>query len=115
MQGRETILVVEDVISLRRLVSRSLRLMGYAVFEAENGRAAMTLWQQRHGEFDLLFSDMVMPEGLTGLDLAAKLRKDKPDLKVIISSGHGAEIYQMLRLFAERKNSKGKRSKRSSY
>ena len=92
MQGRETILVVEDVISLRRLVSRSLRLMGYAVFEAENGRAAMTLWQQRHGEFDLLFSDMVMPEGLTGLDLAAKLRKDKPNLKVIISSGHGAEI-----------------------
>jgi CheY-like chemotaxis protein len=92
MQGHETILVVEDELNLRRLVSRSLRFMGYAVFEAENGRAAMDLWQQRRGEFDLLFSDMVMPEGQTGLDLAEKMKKEKPNLKVIISSGHSAEI-----------------------
>jgi PAS domain S-box-containing protein len=89
--GHETILVVEDEAALRRLVSRTLRLMGYAVFEAENGRSAMNLWQQREGKFDLLLSDMVMPEALTGLDLAEKFRQQKPGLKVIISSGYSAE------------------------
>ena len=92
MRGHETILVVEDEVSVRRLVALNLRKLGYAVFEAENGQAAMNLWQQRRGEFDLLFSDMVMPEGLTGLDLAEKLKKEKPGLKVIISSGYSAEI-----------------------
>jgi CheY-like chemotaxis protein len=100
MRGHETILVVEDEVALRRLVSRSLRLMGYAVFEAENGQSAMNLWQQRRGEFDLLFSDMVMPEGLTGLDLAEKLKKEKPGLKVIISSGYSSEIAGQSRLAA---------------
>ena len=66
MRGNETILVVEDEVALRRFVSRSLRLMGYAVFEAENGQAAIRLWQEQNGKFDLLCSDMVMPEGLTG-------------------------------------------------
>ena len=66
--------------------------MGYSVFEVENGQAEMNLWQRRRGEFGLLFSDMVMPEGLTGLDLAKKLKKEKPNLKVIISSGYSAEI-----------------------
>ena len=91
VRGHETILVVEDEADLRRLVSRSLRFMGYAVFEAENGQAALKLWQERRGQFDLLFSDMVMPEGLTGLDLAEQLRQQKPGLKVIISSGYSTE------------------------
>jgi len=73
-------------------VAQSLRRLGYAVFEADNGRTAMTLWQERSAEIDLLFSDMVMPEGLTGLDLAEKLRVEKRDLKVIISTGYTAEF-----------------------
>ena len=81
MGGNETILVVEDEVALRRLVSRSLRLMGYAVFEAENGQSAIRLWQEQNGKFDLLFSDMVMPEGLTGLDLAEKFKTAEAGLE----------------------------------
>jgi len=62
------------------------------VLEAENGQAAMKLWQRRSRKIDLLFSDMVMPGGLTGLDLAQKLREDSPELKVIISSGYNADM-----------------------
>ena len=92
--------MVEDEASLRRLVALTLRKLGYAVFVAENGQAALNLWQERCGEFDLLFSDMVMPEGLTGLDLAKKLRKEKPNLKVIISSGYSGETTGRSRLAA---------------
>jgi CheY-like chemotaxis protein len=101
MRGHETILLVEDEVALRRSVALNLGKLGYAVFEAENGQAAMNLWLQRRGEIDLLFSDMVMPEGLTGLDLAEKLKKAKPNLKVIISSGYSAEIVGPSRLDAQ--------------
>ena len=88
-------------MSLRRSVALNLRKLGYAVFEAENGQVAMNLWQQRRGEFDLLLSDMVMPEGLTGLDLADKMKKEKPNLKVIISSGYSAETSGQASLAAD--------------
>jgi CheY-like chemotaxis protein len=101
LKGHETVLVVEDEVGVRRLVTQSLRLLGYAVFEAENGRSAMAMWRERHGEFDLLFSDMVMPGGMTGLDLAQTLRQEKPGLKVIISSGYSAEIGGQSKLEAD--------------
>jgi len=90
--GNEAILLVEDEAGVRRSVAQGLRLLGYAVLEAENGQAAMKLWQRRSRKIDLLFSDMVMPGGLTGLDLAQKLREDSPELKVIISSGYNADM-----------------------
>ncbi len=92
IKGHETILVVEDEVGLRRLVAEGLRRLGYSVYEAANGQAAIRIWQERPAQFDLLFSDMVMPEGLTGLDLAEKLKKEKPGLKVVISSGYSAEM-----------------------
>ena len=52
----------------------------------------MTLWQAHGAQIDLLLADMVMPEGMTGLELAEQLRACKPGLKVIISSGYSAEI-----------------------
>jgi CheY-like chemotaxis protein len=66
--------------------------MGYHVLEAANGQAAMKLWQEHGQQIDLLFSDMVMPEGMTGLDLAEKMKAEKPILKVIISSGYNMEM-----------------------
>jgi PAS domain S-box-containing protein len=90
--GKETILVVEDQHNVRRVLSQTLRVHGYAVFEAGNGQEAVTLWQTHGPKIDLLFTDMIMPEGMTGLELAARLRDLKPDLKVIISSGYSTEI-----------------------
>jgi CheY-like chemotaxis protein len=91
IRGHETILLVEDEAILRRLVAQGLRSLGYRVLEADNGQTAMKSWQEHGQQIDLLFSDMMMPEGLTGLDLAEKLRLEKPNLKVIISSGYNVE------------------------
>jgi CheY-like chemotaxis protein len=90
--GKETLLLVEDDASVRRMVSRSLRKLGYEVLEAANGQEALNIWQDHAGHIDLLFSDMIMPEGLTGLDLADRMRRENPGLKVIISSGYNAEM-----------------------
>jgi CheY-like chemotaxis protein len=89
--GSATILYVEDELSLRRLVSKSLRQLGYRVLEASDGVEALKTWEEHDGGIDLLFSDMLMPGGMTGLNLSAILRKEKPGLKVIISSGYTAE------------------------
>ena len=99
-RGHETILLVEDEASLRLAVAEGLRRLGYRVMEADHGQVAMRLWQEHAGEVDLLFSDMVMPEGLTGLDLAEKFKEEKPSLKVIISSGYNAELSGLARLTA---------------
>ena len=93
VRGDETILLVEDDASLRRVTAQSLRLLGYRLLEAANGHQALTLWQQHSGIIDLLFTDMVMPEGMSGADLAERLREKRSTLKVIIASGYSAEIF----------------------
>lgn len=92
--GRETILLAEDDEQVRRLISQSLRALGYRVLEARTGQEAVSLWQTHNAKVDLLLTDMVMPEGMTGLELAEKLQAAKPDLRIIISSGYSAEIVQ---------------------
>ena len=90
--GSETILLVEDERTVRQMVARCLQRNGYQVLEAANGTEALALWQEHRGRIDLLFTDMVMPEGVSGLDLALRLRADKEGLKTIISSGYSLEI-----------------------
>ena len=88
--GKETILVVEDDSSVRSLTASFLRYHGYTVIEAGNGIEAEQLWEQFR-DIDLLYTDMVMPEGVTGLELARKLRMKKSGLPVVISSGYSQE------------------------
>jgi CheY-like chemotaxis protein len=64
-----------------------LQRAGYRVIEASSGQQALEAWSE-HPSIDLLLTDMIMPEGLTGLDLAQRLRRQKPGLKVIIMSGY---------------------------
>ena len=90
--GKERILVVEDEPSLRHLVSACLRHQGYQVWEAANGIEALKIWQQHRHQMDLLLTDMVMPEGLTGLELAEQLRRDNSQLKVIYTSGYSVDL-----------------------
>jgi signal transduction histidine kinase len=98
--GKETILVVEDALNLRRVLVQSLRGLGYRVLEAANGQEAMNLWHTHGVEIDLLFTDMVMPEGMTGLELAERVRAEKAGLKIIISSGYSAEITNLEKIVA---------------
>jgi PAS domain S-box-containing protein len=96
--GHETILLVEDEPNVRLSADQVLRKLGYHVLVANHGQEAISLWQKHHTQIDLLFTDMVMPEGITGLELAEKLRIEKPDLKVIISSGYSTEMTQLGKL-----------------
>jgi PAS domain S-box-containing protein len=90
--GRETILVVEDEPSLRQLVQRVLREHNYQVFSAATGKEALRVWQNQTDTLDLLLTDLVMPDGMSGRDLANHLRQKKPGLKVIYASGYSAEL-----------------------
>jgi CheY-like chemotaxis protein len=93
--GRETILLVEDEPTVRRMAGRCLRTLGYRVIEACDGREATALWRLHREEIRLLFTDMVMPEGLNGLDLVRAFRGEKPALKAVISSGYSVEMIEL--------------------
>jgi PAS domain S-box-containing protein len=89
--GTETILVVEDERDLRDYVTRELRRNGYRVFEAIDAANALKLWDEYKNQIDLVFTDVIMPGGMNGRELAEKLWLERPKLKVIFSSGYGAE------------------------
>ncbi len=86
--GAETILVVEDEPALRLLVVEILKLYGYRVFDAASGLLALDVWKEHKEKIDLLLTDMVMPDGISGRELAERLLKEQPTLKVIYTSGY---------------------------
>ncbi len=86
--GCETILVVEDEHALRELVTEILMMFGYKVVSAETGVQALKVWEKHKADIDLLLTDMVMPEGVSGRELAERLLDEDPALKVIYTSGY---------------------------
>ncbi|HUB87182.1 MAG TPA: ATP-binding protein [Verrucomicrobiae bacterium] len=88
--GTETILVVEDEPVLREMTREILEGCGYQILEAASGREALDVWNRRTVRIDLLLTDMVMPEGVSGVDLAERLLAGQPDLKVVFTSGYTA-------------------------
>jgi signal transduction histidine kinase/ActR/RegA family two-component response regulator len=90
-RGHETVLIVEDEEMLRQLAKDILCDCGYRTIEAASGRQALNLWQQHGAEIDLLLTDMVMPEGVSGVELAEALIAESPELKVVYMSGYTAE------------------------
>ncbi len=90
--GKETVLVVEDEAPLRTLVRSVLERYGYRVIEAVSGVAALPIWEQHKEKIQLLLTDMVMPHGISGRELADKLIAAKPELKVIYSSGYSLAV-----------------------
>jgi PAS domain S-box-containing protein len=89
-EGNGNILVVEDDPDVRSLVVQILGDLGYQTTEAESGAAALTLLEDGR-KFDLLFTDVVMPGGISGPELFRKTRTRFPDLKVIFTSGYNDE------------------------
>jgi two-component system, cell cycle sensor histidine kinase and response regulator CckA len=90
--GKEAILVVEDEVGLRELVRQVLGEYQYDVAVAASGAEALRVWDEHEGKFDLLLTDMIMPGGMTGRDLAEALKKRKPGLKVTFTSGYSSEL-----------------------
>jgi CheY-like chemotaxis protein len=92
--GKETILLVEDDQFVRQMITMNLQPFGYKILEAGNGKEALHQWEQYAECIDLLLTDMVMPGGMTGLELAQQLRLMKPELKVIISTGYSMKLLE---------------------
>jgi two-component system cell cycle sensor histidine kinase/response regulator CckA len=85
---KDTILLVDDEATIRRMVKNVLQRASYEVIEAETGVQALSVWEQNRERVNLLLTDMVMPDGVTGRELALRLQKSKPALNVIYTSGY---------------------------
>ena len=88
--GSERILIVEDEPQLRAFVSRQLSGLGYDVLEAESGAPALDILRSDKN-IDLLFTDLIMPGGMSGFDLVEKARALLPQLPVLLTTGYAGE------------------------
>jgi PAS domain S-box-containing protein len=89
--SRGLILLAEDDESLRQLTQKFLVRLGYQVLEAADGAEALAVWAAHEAEIDLIFTDMVMPGELSGLDVVQQAMAKKPGVKAIITSGYNTE------------------------
>jgi two-component system cell cycle sensor histidine kinase/response regulator CckA len=86
--GTETILVVEDEAPLLRVVCAALERFGYRVVAAESAVIALRMWHESQSDIDMVLTDIVMPDGLTGHELASILRSESPELPIILTTGY---------------------------
>ena len=91
MGGTETILVVEDEAPLLKLMHHILESYGYKVLESSNGKTALEIWERHKTKIDLLLTDLILPDGMAGPELAKILQAAKPALKVLYTSGYNTE------------------------
>ncbi|MFO1026302.1 MAG: PAS-domain containing protein [Acetobacteraceae bacterium] len=83
--GQEIVLVVEDNALLRRVVAREVASLGYRTLEAAEAAAALSILETEHA--DLLFTDIVMPGGMDGFDLAREVKRRWPRMHILLTSG----------------------------
>ena len=89
-RGTETLLLVEDEDGVRAFAEAALRTAGYTVLPARDGEDALSKAAAHPGPIHLLFTDAVMPR-LGGRELAERLLRDRPGLRVLVSSGYDAD------------------------
>jgi CheY-like chemotaxis protein len=90
-QGRETVLLVEDDQGVLEVVAAMIEELGYRVLTAQNGPEALSMLE-RGEPIDLLFTDLVMPHGISGGELAQRARQLRPELKILLGSGYSARM-----------------------
>jgi len=106
--GKETILLVEDEPPLRHLAKMWLKRQGYCIYEAATGVEALTVWEAHASEIDLLLTDMMMPGGISGRELAEKLLQKKSTLKIIYTTGYSPDTFSQELVLKEGFNFLGK-------
>jgi CheY-like chemotaxis protein len=87
------VLLAEDEPAVRAILRHLLIHCGCTVLEAPDAPAALTIWAAEKSRIHLLITDIVMPGGMTGHELAARLTDERPELKVIYSSGYSASLF----------------------
>jgi two-component system, cell cycle sensor histidine kinase and response regulator CckA len=87
LRGKGTILVVDDEEVVRKVAKTALGLYGYTVILAEDGESAVTIYRHRSSEIDLVLLDLLMPH-MGGEETFRQLRVIRPDVKVLLCSGH---------------------------
>ena len=93
--GNETVLLVEDEVSVQTVIGRLLRKLGYTVLIAGDGFEGVSIYEEQGEEIDLVITDIVMP-GMNGIEMAKELRERSPELKVLFISGYvGSETGQL--------------------
>jgi PAS domain S-box-containing protein len=90
--GTESILLVEDETPVRTLTQRLLESRGYKVQSAATGAEAWDIWRASPDAFALVLTDVVMPGGLSGRDLAQRMRAARADVKIVLMSGYPGDV-----------------------
>lgn len=93
--GSVCILYVEDEESVRTMVKRALEGRGYRVLSAADAHGAIEIWQEQWANISLVFSDIVMPGGITGIELVMQLKREKSDLRVLLTTGYSADALNL--------------------
>jgi GAF domain-containing protein/DNA-binding response OmpR family regulator len=88
IRGTETILLVEDEDMVRELARYTLLQNGYKILEASHGQEALEVYERHEGPIHLLLTDVIMPGGLSGYELAERLTSLHPEIKIIYMSGY---------------------------
>lgn len=91
-RGTETILLVEDDLAVQMVTKVTLARLGYQVLVASNGHQALRVWQEKKQDIHLVLTDMIMPEGLSGKDIAIQFKSERPGIRIIFMSGYSADI-----------------------
>ena len=86
--GDETVLVCEDDDKVRAYTVDVLKELGYRVMEADNGAAALQALETASEPIDLLFTDVILPGGMTGADIAQQARAQQPGLRILFATGY---------------------------
>jgi PAS domain S-box-containing protein len=89
--GKGTILLVEDEANVREFAAAVLQQDGYTLLQAKSGENGLEVWRWHSARIDLLLTDVVLPGELSGVQLAEKLRGEKPSLRVILATGYSRE------------------------
>jgi len=93
MQDRAPgVLLVEDDAQVMELNRRVLQREGFRVFEATSEQSALWLWQRHQRDIDVVFTDVMIPDRATGVELVQKMRQQRPDLRAVYTSGFGPEL-----------------------
>jgi CheY-like chemotaxis protein len=93
LRGEERVLVVEDEPQVLQFVSDQLKRLGYRVTAVPTGAEALMLLQHPRS-FDLLFTDVVLPRGMSGVEVARRAQAIDPNLKVLLTSGYSEEVFE---------------------